>query len=119
MNNDLISRSALLHVLEHGDLPAHFDGAETVEWMIRQIIEFAPAASADPVRLRADVTVLDVEKGWYQKSFYCRCGQLIKTEMWNEKYCFGSGTVLKSNAIPNYCPNCGAKMDGEIECSDG
>lgn len=51
------------------------------------------------------------ERGWYRKRFYCpNCDLLIKTETWDRKYMFGCGTVLKSNDMPTYCPNCGAKM---------
>lgn len=53
------------------------------------------------------------KRGWYRKFFYCpNCNLLIKTETWNEKYMFGSGTVLKTNEMPNYCPDCGTKLNG-------
>lgn len=99
--DDLISRAALLEFAHN-----HVNG--TVD--CNDIARF-PAVDAEPVRLRIDTAEIDAEKGWYEKLFYCRCGQLIKTEMWNEKYCFGSGTVLKTNVLPKNCPNCGAKMD--------
>ena len=78
-------------------------------------LHLAPTIDAEPVRLRIDTVELNAEKGWYEKQFYCPCGQLIKTEMWDKKYCFGSGTVLKGNIMPKRCPNCGAKMDLEVQ----
>ena len=37
----------------------------------------------------------------------------IRTESWDEKRCFGEGTILKDNSMPRYCPNCGAKIGQE------
>ena len=72
------------------------------------------------VDLREEITTDDFEnlelakeRGWHRKKFYCpNCDLLIKTETWDSKYMFGSGTILKSNEMPKYCPNCGAKMKG-------
>lgn len=48
------------------------------------------------------------ERGYYRKKFYCpNCDLLIKTETWDSKRMFGCGTVLKSNEMPKFCPNCG------------
>ena len=50
---------------------------------------------------------------WYRKIFCCaKCGMKIRTETWDEKRCFGKGTILKSNSMPRYCPYCGKKMEG-------
>ena len=51
------------------------------------------------------------ERGWYRKRFYCpNCDLLIKTETWDRNRMFGCGTVLKSDDMANFCPNCGAEM---------
>lgn len=51
---------------------------------------------------------------WYRKIFYCsKCSMKIRTESWDEKRCFGEGTILKDNSMPRYCPNCGAKIGQE------
>ena len=72
------------------------------------------------VGLREEITTdgfenleLAKERGWYRKKFYCpNCDLLIKIETWDSKRMFGGGTILKSNEMPKYCPNCGAKMKG-------
>lgn len=117
MNNDLISRSALIYRLEGILRMAENEPIQTYANAIRLAIgetRLAPSVDAEPVRLRIDTAEIDAKKGWYEKLFYCRCGQLIKTEMWDEKYCFGSGTVLKTNVLPKNCPNCGCKIDAEV-----
>ena len=51
---------------------------------------------------------------WDRKIFCCaKCGIKIRTESWDEKRCFGEGTILKDNSMPRYCPNCGAKIGQE------
>ena len=101
--------------------------AEAENRMIFDILkglQDAPAADVVEVRrrnLRVEIntdcfgdTELAKERGWYRKFFYCPdCGLLLRTESWDERYMFGSGTVLKTNDMPNYCPNCGAKLDGK------
>lgn len=69
-----------------------------------------PTIDAEPVRLRVEKADIVESNGWYRKRFYCSCGQLIRTEAWDEKRCFGEGTILKENVMPRFCPNCGAKM---------
>lgn len=122
MNNDLISRSELLKEIKlqksyAGEMrqQSYRTGFIVSLSMLEGKIANIPAVDAEPVRLRIDTAEIDAEKGWYQKLFYCRCGQLIKTEMWDEKYCFGSGTVLKTNVLPKNCPNCGARMGDEAK----
>ena len=58
---------------------------------------------------------LAAERGWYRKFFYCtECGLEIRHETWDDHYMFGSGTILKDNQTPNFCPNCGTRIDEEI-----
>lgn len=52
------------------------------------------------------------KEGWYRKKFFCpECGLLIRTESWDGRYMFGHSTVLKDHHTPNYCPNCGTRID--------
>lgn len=56
------------------------------------------------------------ENRWYRKKFYCAsCGIKIKFESWDEKRCFGKGTILRDNNMPNFCPNCGAEIRTPVE----
>lgn len=138
-NNDLISRSALeakaktiymefdnvavptrvisiadLHLAPTVDaVPMDFHESCLAREVHRRFEAEQKLKDAEPVRLRIDTVEVDAEKGWYRKLHYCPCGQLIRTETWDKKYCFGQGTVLKGNVMPKHCPNCGAKMDAE------
>lgn len=57
------------------------------------------------------------ENRWYRKNFYCAsCGIKIRTESWDEKRCFGEGTILKKNDMPNFCPHCGAVFERSRQC---
>ena len=72
------------------------------------------------VELREEVTTDDFhdlelakERGYHRKKFYCpNCDLLIKTETWDSKRMFGNSTVLKTNEMPKFCPNCGAHIRG-------
>lgn len=53
------------------------------------------------------------QKKSYRKVYACDCGYIILSEIWDEKVqdsknrCIGSGTILKDNKLPRYCPNYG------------
>lgn len=48
---------------------------------------------------------------WFRKKFYCpSCKIKIRTESWDQKRCFGVGTILSDNTMPRFCPNCGLKI---------
>ena len=54
------------------------------------------------------------DRYYYTKRYLCRnCNKEIKSESWEKDRCFGGGTVLKDNTMPNCCPNCGADMRKE------
>ena len=63
----------------------------------------------------ADMRKSEIKEGEYTtKRFFCpNCDLLIKTELWNERYRFSIGTVLKTDEMPKYCPECGTKLKGE------
>lgn len=89
MNNDLISRSALITAINTNS-PTFYDGQDIADWQAKCINE-APAVDAEPVR-----------HGHWDDSFdgitpYCSvCGM--------------SHNCI--NRTPDYCPHCGARMDG-------
>ena len=75
------------------------------------------------VELRVETTTDDFsnldlakERGWHRKKFHCpNCDLLIKIETWDSERMFGCGTVLKTNEMPKFCPNCGSRMKGGEE----
>lgn len=92
MNNDLISRKALLEVLR-GLKPSGFEQSFAGQAAIRYI-EAAPAVDAELVRRGTN------KDACYPSLFECsECG-------WE---C--TDTYSCDTAIFRYCPNCGAKME--------
>ena len=89
--SDLISRTALLEAMPKND--------EILSFEVRRVICKAPAVDAEPVRHGR------WKNGNNRPFTYLRlcsvCGK--------ESYFCGNGCSY------NYCPNCGAKMDAEVE----
>ena len=51
------------------------------------------------------------ERGWHDVWYRCpECEVVIATESWDRVYCFGSGSIMKDNHIPAFCPECGQKI---------
>ena len=89
MNNDLISRSDAIEAITGWDTePTDFD--------IEYELSCLPAVDAEPVRHGRWVAEID--------------------RMGNYAHCSECGCRCRGYA-PNYkyCPNCGAKMDAEVE----
>lgn len=87
MANDLISRSDLLETIR-SDHPPFYDGQDIADWQEKCINE-APAVDAEPVRH----------------------GEWLPPAV--GKYgCLCSECRLQADNDFDYCPNCGAKMDG-------
>ena len=91
MNNDLISRSALLEL-------AHNHVGGTVD--CNDIARF-PAVDAEPVR----------HGRWeWADDGYLRCGECTQKAPTTTQY-----QDEPIQTATNYCPNCGARMDVEVE----
>lgn len=89
-------------------------------WHECSVLHYAGYRKQSEVELRVETTTddfknLDIakERGYHRKKFYCpNCDLLIKIETWDSGRMFGGGTILKSNEMPKFCPNCGSKMKG-------
>jgi DNA-directed RNA polymerase subunit RPC12/RpoP len=113
MNNDLISRSALLENYGLKDAVKYDNKTEEQQhnsystlmlYEIADMIMDAPAVDAEPVRHGRweDTHEYDPFTGIYKCS---ECG--LFTTM-------TTGSLVDGKK-DNYCPNCGAKMDAEVE----
>ena len=94
MNNDLISRSALLEALNKLYMAALRKTAHSVETIyeldhLSMLVNDAPTVDAEVVR----------HGRWTFPWTSPECSVCRKTQKWTS----------------NYCPNCGAKMDAEVE----
>ena len=88
--DDLISRQAAIDELNKG--------AWGVEWdktLAKAMIESLPSADVAPVR----------HGRWIDKIYGC-------------KECSECGYIWLDFGCPNYCPKCGARMDGEGDDTD-
>ena len=112
MNNDLISRAAAINAVNAYDYRGiSLRDVRTVTDGCANEIRRLPAIDAEPVR----------HGRWIPKKvdaivtkFQCSdCGRTV--ECGNDY--FGKPPKYVSSTFP-YC-HCGAKMDGESECSDG
>ena len=102
MNNDLISRSALLEAIR-GDHPPFYDGQDVANWQEKCINE-APAVDAEPMR-HGKWLFSDYDY------FTCSvCGGQYFTGADSTK---DAKAMLENNAYYPYCPYCGASMNGE------
>lgn len=88
MNNDLISRKALLERIEK-DAPWWWQNFHS--YLIVDMLKEAPVIEAEPVR----------HGKWEDNAYIWKCGSCHKWLL-----------VEDGDADMNYCPNCGAKMDG-------
>ena len=74
----------------------------------------ANTIEAEPVK-RVLMRIETVDYGThYRKYYFCpSCNIEIGHKTFDANRQIGQGTVLHSNKFPNYCPNCGAKMESE------
>lgn len=103
MNNDLIFRSKLegMHLFVS---PGEKPDKETVGWnrAIDYVINNAPAVDAEVVRHGRWIS-----ENIRKKSYLRQCSVCNKIA-----YFCGTGCSYK------YCPNCGTKMDGDVNAAD-
>ena len=103
MNNDLISRKALLERIRE-DAPWWWQNFHS--FLIVDMIKDAPGCGAEPVR----------HGKWFFDEydyFTCSvCGGQYFTDADSTK---DAKAMLENNAYYPYCPYCGAKMDGGNE----
>jgi len=92
MNNDPISRSALLEAMPKND--------EIFSFEVRRVICNAPAVDAEVVR----------HGRWYQKRMSVPKGKGQTYLVWACSLCH-----KHEKKRSDYCPNCGARMDGGAE----
>ena len=94
MDNDLISRSGAVEILR-----AKAHTAVCTDWLVlyldaARIIEKLPAVDAEPVR-RGEWTEPYKNDIWgYYVCSICKCASVSKSR---------------------YCPDCGARMEGEVQ----
>ena len=102
MNNNLISRSALLEKQCCGRISG-------------EDVRNAPAVDAEPVRhgrwiVKCEMRGDPYDDGWWEewKALCSECGRMI----YLDEYECANGNIKKEIAEFPYC-HCGAKMDGE------
>lgn len=99
MNNDLISRSTVIEILQAKADMAVSTNAQMVYLNAARMVKIIPAVDAEPVRHGRWV-----EKEVYDGDVYYDCSA-----------CGESWVLLDGNPADNgmdYCPHCGARMDG-------
>ena len=98
MNNDLISRSALLNEYrDFKDMDCPSGHTVTADYMI-ELAEDAPAVDAEVVR----------HGRWIHDT----------NNLFGCSECMERDTMSFRRGLKNYCPNCGAKMDGDVDAAD-
>ena len=98
MNNDLISRTALLRNI--GTYGVSIDPCNIAS-LITQKVLAEPVVDAEPVRRGRWEIELDET---------CDC-EFMRCSICSEVFYDGENDTV--DITPNYCPNCGAKMDRE------
>ena len=104
MNNDLISRSALCEEYEDYILICESGGLNTAHEMLEAAREF-PAVDAAPVRHGRWISEVITKPNWKgrMRDYYQACS------------CPFCHEPDPGHGVSNYCPNCGAKMDAEVQ----
>lgn len=97
MNNDLISRSALLEAMPKND--------EIFSFEVRRVICNAPAVDAEVVR----------HGRWIMRGGYIRCSECDAKTLWKDAGGTGGFSHEYEQVRSLHCHNCGAKMDAEVE----
>ena len=91
MNNDLISREALLEEIAHGkNKPEIYDGAQEADW-IMDCITMSPAVDAQPVKHSRAVKIYDNPYTGKLFTTCLRCAQKISPK---DAWCKHCGAIL-------------------------
>lgn len=127
MNNDLISRSALLEELQKGTIitdDLYGMGIMAGNDHAMKKIKEAPAVEAVPVRTGRWIERLDGDGEFvHHMCSECKADAIFQyiieddldEGMDGEWYCIGKITTGIEEHLTNCCPNCGAKMEQEAE----
>ena len=102
MGNDLISRETLLEI--YCDNCSDY-GRCRYPCVSYDLIVHAPAIDVEPVR----------HGRWIGLEYDGYADGCPVYDLWE---CSECGHEHKGEDTPNYCPNCGAKMDGDINAAD-
>ena len=109
MNNDLISRSALLEAMPKND--------ELLSFEVRRVICNAPAVDAEVVRHGKWIVKCETHGGPYDdgqwKEWMALCSECGRIICLDDFEC-AKGNVGKEIAKFPYC-HCGCKMNAEVE----
>ena len=123
MNNDLISRNALLKEFrDFKDMDCPSGHTITADYMI-EYVENVPAVEAEAVRHGRWILEAHDERVNCRWNVTARCSECSdeENEIWAGFFpgvpdCIAKDVALQDARqvkLSNYCPNCGAKMDAE------
>lgn len=116
MNEDLISRSALLERLDKVAMPddLYSLGIQRGVEHAKEVIAEAPAVDAEKVCEQMGLVkeAMDMAKAYLRP---VRHGRWIISSDGYYPYCWDCKARPKGGNMTKYCPNCGAKMDGDFE----
>lgn len=111
MNEDLISRSALLKEIKRigGHSWSNWETAGVVS-----MVNAIPAVDAEKVCEQMGLVkeAMDMAKAYLRP---VRHGRWIISSDGYYPYCWDCKARPKGGNMTKYCPNCGAKMDGDFE----
>lgn len=114
MNDDLISRSALLE--KATNVTKYDEGGWGVDLLAVPLcdVKTAPAVDAEKVCEQMGLVkeAMDMAKAYLRP---VRHGRWIISSDGYYPYCWDCKARPKGGNMTKYCPNCGAKMDGDFE----
>lgn len=102
----LIKVDDALRVIDNIDTSKPYDDKDDIVEKVYEIIDHLPTVEAEVVR-----------HGHWDAHHHRECGEYIQGHgyevyEWDNYSCSYCGKQSPGNSKHNYCPNCGAKMDG-------